>query len=70
MKIDSVMIQSPRGQLKITAPSGFPFQQVENLMNQESNTSFTSSFKTDNTDTQNRLVWSNPIHNLLNPLDL
>ena len=36
-------------------------------MNQEPNTSFTSSFNTDNTDTQNQLVLSNPIHNTLNP---
>ena len=66
-KIDSVMIQSPRGHLKSIATSGFDFQQVENLMNQESNPSLTSSFNTDNTNIQNQLVWSNPIHNTLNP---
>ena len=66
-KVDSVMIQSPRGQIKITAPIGFHFQQVENLMNQESNTSITSSLDTINTDTQNQMVWTNPFHSTLNP---
>ena len=66
-RIRKDMIQSPRDQIMSIAQFGFPFQQVENLMNQESNTSFTSSVNTDITDTQNQLVWSHPIHNTLNP---
>ena len=66
-KRDLDMIQSPSGQINVTAPTGFPIEVTEIHMNQEPNTTFTSPPYTDYTDSQNQLVCSCPIQNTLNP---
>ena len=62
-----VMIESPRGQIKVAAQSGFPIEAIENRMNQELDISITSPPQSNYTDSDNQLVWSNPIHTTLNP---
>ena len=64
---DSVMIRSPRGQINVTAQSGFPLKNSESYMSQEINTSIVPSTSSSNTNTDNQLVWSSPIRNSLNP---
>ena len=61
------MIRSPRGQLKITAQSGFPLENSETHMSQEIDTSIVPSTSSSNTNIDNKLVWSSPIRNSLNP---
>ena len=61
------MIQSPRGLINVTAQSSFPAQGTENYIDQDSDTSSTSSSHINNTETDNQLVWSKPSHNTLNP---
>ena len=61
------MIQSPRGQTHITAQSSFPSSSIENNINQDSDSSISVSPHTQNIDSANQLVWSNPIRNSLHP---
>ena len=61
------MIQSPRGEINVTAQSSFPSQFTENNMDQESYSSSSSSSHTQNTESTNQLVWPNPIRNKLHP---
>ena len=61
------MIQSPRGQIHITAQSSFPSSSIENNINQDSHSSILTSSHTQNIDSTNQLVWSNPVRNSLHP---
>ena len=61
------MIRSPRGQLNVTAQSGFPFENSETHMSQEIDTSIVPSTSSSNTNIDEQLVWSSPIRNSLNP---
>ena len=54
------MIQSPHGQIHITAQSSFPSSSIENNINQDSDSSILTSSHTQNIDSTNQLVWSNP----------
>ena len=53
--------------MNVSAQSNFPLQVTESYIHQDSDTSSTSSSHINNTETDNQLVWSNPIHNTLNP---
>ena len=64
---DSVMIRSPRGQLNVTAHSGFPLENSETHMRQEIDSSSVPSTSSSNINTDNQLVWSSPFRNSLNP---
>ena len=64
---ETVMLQSDRGQLNVAAQSGFPLEAIENRMNQELNISIESPTQSNYTDTDNQMVWSNPIHTTLSP---
>ena len=64
---DSVMIQSPRGQLNVTAQSGFPLEISKSYLSQKLDTSNVPSTSSSNSNTDNQLVWSSPIRNSLNP---
>ena len=64
---DSVMIRSARGQLNVTAQSGFPLEISESYVSQEIDTSTVPSTSSSNTNTDNHMVWSSPIRNSLNP---
>ena len=66
-KRDLVMIQSPRGQINVTAPIGFPVESAENHMNQNPSIISTQRSEIDDTDSHNQLVWSNPVQNTLHP---
>ena len=59
------MIQSPCGQIHITAQSSFPSSAIENNINQDSDSSISVSPHTQNIDSANQLVWSTPIRNSL-----
>ena len=61
------MIQSPRGQIHITAQSSFPSSTIENSIDQNLDSSIPVSPHTQNIDSTNQLVWSNPIRNPLHP---
>ena len=61
------MIQSPRGQIHITAQSSFPSSAIENNLNQDSDSSISVSPQTQNIDSANQLIRSNPIRNSLHP---
>ena len=61
------MIQSPRGQINVTAPIGFPIETVETYMNPDQNITSSPTQKTHNTDSPDQLVWPNPIHTNLHP---
>ena len=61
------MIQSARGQKNVAAKSGFPLEAIENRMDQELDISITSPPQSNYTDSDNQLIWSNPIHTTLNP---
>ena len=60
------MIQSPRGQIHITAQSSFP-SAIENNINQDSDSSISVSPHTQNIDSASQLIRSNPIRNSLHP---
>ena len=64
---DSVMIRSPRGQLNVTAHSGFPLENSGTHMRQEIDTSSVPSTSSSNINTDNQLVWSSPFRISLNP---
>ena len=61
------MIQSPRVQLNVTAPIGFPIETVEDYMNPDPNITSPQTLDTKNTDSLHQLVWSNPIQTNLHP---
>ena len=61
------MIQSPHGQLNITAPIGFPIETVENYMNPDPNITSSQIQDTNKIDSLDQLVWSNPIQTDLHP---
>ena len=61
------MIQSPRGQINVTAPIGFPIETVETYMNPDQNITSLETQDTHNTDSPDQLVCSNPIHTNLHP---
>ena len=61
------MIQSPRGQLNVTAPIGFPIETVEDSMNPDPNITSSQTQDTINIDSLDQLVWSNPIQTNLHP---
>ena len=61
------MIQSPRGQIHITVQSSFPSSSIENNITQDSDSIIPTSPHTQNIDSTNQLVWSNPIRNSLHP---
>ena len=61
------MIQSPRGQLNVTAPIGFHIETVEDYMNPDPNITSPQTLDTNNTDSLDQLVWSNPIQTKLHP---
>ena len=61
------MIQSPRGQLNVTAPIGFSIETVENYMNPDPNVTSLQTQDTNNIDSLDQLVWSNPIQTNLHP---
>ena len=61
------MIPSPRGQLNVTAPIGFPIETVETYMNPDHNITSPQTQDTHNTDPPDQLVWSNPILTNLHP---
>ena len=50
------MIQSPRGQLNVTAPIGFPIETVETYMNPDQNITSSQTQDTHNTDSPDQLV--------------
>ena len=62
-KRDLVLIQSPRGQINVTAPIGFPIESAENHMNQNPSTTSSPRSEIDDTDSH----WSNPVQNTLHP---
>ena len=61
------MIQSPSGQINVTAPIGFPIETVETYMNPDQNITSSPTQNTHNTDSSDQLIWSNPIHTNLHP---
>ena len=61
------MIQSPRGQLNVTAPIGFPIETVEDYLNTIPNITSPQTQDTNNIDSFDQLVWSNPIQTNLHP---
>ena len=61
------MIQSPRGQLNVTAPIGFPIETVENYMNPDPNITSSQTQDTNKIDSLDQLVWSTPIQTNLHP---
>ena len=61
------MIQSPRGQINVTAPIGFPIETVETYMNPDQNITSSPIQNTRNTNSPDQLVWTNPIHTNLHP---
>ena len=61
------MIQSPRGQLNVIASIGFPSETAEDYMNPDPNITSSQTQDTNNIDSLNHLVWSNPIRTNLHP---
>ena len=61
------MVQSPRGQINVTAPIGFPIETVETYMNPDQNITSSPTQNIHNTDSPDQLVWPNPIHTNLHP---
>ena len=61
------MIQSPRGQLNVSAPIDFPIETAEDYMNPDLNTTSSQTQDTNNIDSLDQLVWSNPIQTNLHP---
>ena len=61
------MIRSPRGQIYVTADSGFSTENSETLMRQEIDASSVPSTSSSNINRDNQLVWSSPFRNGLNP---
>ena len=60
------MIRSPRGQINVSAQSGFPLENSDSYKSQEINTLIVPSTSSSNTNTDNQLVWSSPIRSSLN----
>ena len=61
------MIKSPRGSKNVDPQFSFTSQVTESFIHQNSDTSDISSPINNNAETENQLVWSNPIRNTLNP---
>ena len=59
------MLKSPRGSINVDAQFSFASQVTESYIHQNSDTSDISSPTNNNAETENQLVWSNPIRNTL-----
>ena len=66
-KRDLVMIQSPRGQINVTAPIGFPIESAENHMNQKPSIISTQRSEIDDTglvkSSTEHITSTNPLTN-------
>ena len=64
------MIQSPRGSIDIIAHNSFDTQTPDDTTHKDRHIETYTDTNTDNTDSSNQLVWSNPIQQHLPPQKL